>query len=132
LLGELEVDGRTVICDMEAGIGTILRLLPGQVDVVLVVTDATAKSIDVARRAATVASGRDARVIVVANRVRDDTDLEAIRAVLGEHELVAVPEDDAIRRADEEGVAPIDAAPEAPGVCALADLAARVATSGPV
>jgi hypothetical protein len=37
-----------------------------------------------------------------------------------------VPEDDAIARADREGLAPIDAAPGAPGVRALVELADRL------
>jgi len=116
-----------VIGDLEAGIGTVLRLHPGMVDVVLVVAEPSIKSIDVAARAARVAAGRDARVIVVANRVRDEADVEAIRSAMGEHELVVVPEDRAIQRADEEGVAPLDAAPDAPGVEALRRLAEMLA-----
>ena len=111
---------------MEAGVGTLLRLQPGQADVVLVVAEPSAKSIDVARRMAQIGSSR-ARVIVVANKIRNDADLEAIRAVLGEHELVVVPHDPAVVRADEEGRAPIDSAPDAPAVAALLRLADRLA-----
>ncbi len=123
MLGELEGEDRTVICDLEAGIGGVVRA--GQADVVLVVAEPTVKSIDVARRAAGTAAA-DAHVIVVANRVRDDADLEAIRAELGDYETVVVPEDPAIARADEEGRAPIDVDPGAPGVRALMDLAERL------
>ena len=110
---------------MEAGLGTLLRLAPGQADVVLVLAEPSAKSIDVARRAAEVAAER-ARVIVLANRVRDEADVEAIRRVLGEHELVVIPEDGAIARADREGRAPIDVDVDAPGVRAIVSLAGRL------
>ena len=110
---------------MEAGVGTLLRLQPGQADVVLVVAEPSAKSIDVARRAAEIASGR-ARVVAIANKVRDERDLDGIRAALGEYELVAVPDDAGIAGADRDGVAPIDVAPDAPGVRALSGLAARL------
>jgi len=129
LLGELESSGRIVVCDMEAGIGTLLRVLPGQLDVVLVVAQPTAKSIEVARRAVRIASNR-ARVILVANRVRSEADVELIREGVdwGDGDIVVVPDDPEVARADEEGVAPIDAAPAAPGVRAIEALAGLVET----
>ena len=125
MLGELEANGRVVVFDMEAGVGTLLRLKPGQADVVLVVAEPSAKAIDVARRAAEIARDR-AQVIVLANKVRDERDLEAIRAELGEYELVVVPHDAAIERAEREGAAPIDVDPLAPGVTVLVTLAERL------
>ena len=125
MLGELETNGRTIVFDMEAGVGTLLRVRPGQADVVLVVAEPSAKSIEVARRAAEIASER-ARVIVIANRVREEADVAAIRAVLGDYELLTVPEEAAITRADREGLAPIDVDPDAPGVGALVRLADRL------
>ena len=111
---------------MEAGLGTVSRIKPGQLDLVLVVAEPSAKGVDVARRAAQIAANR-ARVIVVANRVRDEADLRLIEAGLGEHELVAVPEEPAIIEADRDGLAPIDLDVEAPGVRALIGLAERLA-----
>ncbi len=127
LLGELESTGRTVLGDLEAGIGVLARMGAGSLDVVLVVANPTPKSIEVARRAVETAVARDSRVLIVANRVRDDADLDAIRAVLGEHDLVVIPEDPVIARADAEGVAPIDLDAEAPGVRALVALSERLA-----
>ena len=128
MLGELDVDGGVLICDLEAGVGTVLRMLPGQVDVVLVIAEPTVKSIEVARRAAQIGSGR-ARVVVVANRVRGEADVEVVRAALGDHELAVVPDEPAIQRADEDGVAPLDAAPESAGVRAIVELAERLVGS---
>jgi CO dehydrogenase maturation factor len=125
LLGELEGDSGFVICDMEAGLGTVSRVKPGQLDVVLVVAEPTVKGIDVARRAAQIASSR-ARVIVVANRIAGEADLDAVREALGSYELVAIPEEPVIARADQDGIAPIDLDPEAPGVLALLRLADRL------
>lgn len=107
---------------MEAGLGTIFRVKPGEVDVVIVVAEPSMKGIDVARRAAQIGANR-ARVIVVANRVREQADLDAIQAAMTGHELVVVPEEPVIDRADREGVAPIDLDPDAPGVKAIAGLA---------
>jgi hypothetical protein len=69
-------------------------------------------------------------VIVVANRLQDDVDLESIRTVLGQYELVAVPEEPAILQADREGLAPIDVDADAPGVKAIIGLAERLAAYG--
>jgi CO dehydrogenase maturation factor len=127
LLSELESDGKIIIGDLEAGIGTVLRLQEGQADVVLVVAQPTAKSLDIARRAVEMAAERTARTIVVANRVRDDEDLAVIREAVGDCELIVVPDDEAIARADREGRAAIDVDPDSPGVRAIIELADRLA-----
>ena len=126
LLGELEGEDQLVIGDLEAGIGTVLRLRPGMADAVVIVAQPTVKSIDIAARAARIASSRDFEVLVVANRVRHERDLAAIRAGLGDREFFVVPDDPSILRADQDGRAPIDLDPEAPGVVAIGSLAARL------
>ena len=130
MLGELEGDGKTTICDSEAGVATLLRLQPGQTDIVLVVAQPGAKSLDVARRAIELAP-EDTDLLVVANRVRDQADLEVIQTAVGNRDLVVVPEDDAITRAEQEGLAPIDVDPGAPAVRALINLGERLAALSP-
>ena len=124
MLGELEDERRTVVCDMEAGVGAIVRA--GKADVVLVIVEPSVKSIAVGVRVAAASIAAEVEVIVVANRVRGDADLETIRAELGDYEIAVVPEDPAIARADVEGRAPIDIDPGAPGVSALSSLAERL------
>ncbi len=126
LLREMEGDGRTVLGDLEAGVGVLTRMEVGSLDIVLVVANPTPKSIEVARRAAETATAREIKVLVVANRVADDADLEAIRSVLGEHDIVVVPEDPVIARADAEGLAPIDVDDTAPGVRAIVAISERL------
>jgi len=126
LLREMEGDGRTVLGDLEAGIGVLTRMEIGSLDVVLVVANPTPKSIEVARRAAETAVAREIRVLVVANRVANDEDLEEIRDVLGEYEMAIVPEDPAIARADAEGRAPIDVDDTSPGVRAIIEISERL------
>ena len=126
MLGELEGDGRIVICDMESGLGALSRTAPGQLDLVIVVAEPSVKGIDIASRAARIAISR-ARVIVVANRVREPPDYTLMHAALGEHELIAIPEESAIALAEREGEAPIDVDPDSPGVTALLGLAERIA-----
>jgi CO dehydrogenase maturation factor len=126
LLRELEADDGIVVGDLEAGTGTVTRLREGDADVVIVVAQPTAKSIEVSRRALQIAAGKVPRVIVVANRVRNEEELAVIRAALGDHELVVVPDERAIAEADREGRAPLDVDAGAPGVRALVALADRL------
>ena len=125
LLREIEGAGRTVLGDLEAGIGVLTRMQRGSLDVVLVVANPTPKSIEVARRAVEAARDHDIEVLVVANRIGDDADLATIAAVLGGEEIVVVPDDPAIARADAEGVAPIDLAEDSPGVRAIVRISER-------
>ena len=126
LLREMEGDGRTVVGDLEAGVGVLSRMENGSLDVVLVVANPTPKSIEVARRAAEAAVAREIRVLVVANRVADDEDLATITSVLGEHDMVIVPEDPVIARADADGLAPIDLDDASPGVRAIIEISERL------
>ncbi|MDP9376322.1 MAG: AAA family ATPase [Actinomycetota bacterium] len=126
LLGELEGAGRIVIGDLEAGVGTLLRLRDGQADLVLLVVQPSAKSIEVARRAIEIVGSR-LPLLVVANRVRDGSDFDMVQAVADGHEVVVVPEDSEIERADQDGQAPIDTAARSPGVRAIEELAALLA-----
>lgn len=129
LLRELESDGKIIIGDLEAGIGTVLRLQDGEADVVVIVAQPTAKSLDIARRAVEMAADKTARTIVVANRVRDDEDLAIIRAAVGDCEMIVVPDDAVIAQADREGRAAIDVDPDSPGVLAIIELADRLAAT---
>ena len=126
LVRQLEHGERTVVCDLEAGIGTIERIEAGVVDVLLVVANPTGKSLEVARRAIEIADGVT-EIVVVANRVAGESDLELVREVLGDRELFVIPEDAVIAAADRDGLAPIDLDPDSPGVAALVRLAERVA-----
>ena len=89
LLDGVDGERRTVFCDMEAGVGAIVR--GGKADVVLVVVEPSVKSIDVGVRVA--AAAAEAELIVVANRVRGEADVQAIRAEFGDREISVVPED---------------------------------------
>ncbi len=128
MLGSAEFDPNdTVIADFEAGVGTLTRLEEQKVDTVLVVVEATPKSIEVGMRAAELAREKLLqRVVIIANRIRHEGDLETIKAAFPDIEVVPVPDDPMIREADRHGVAPIDHAPDAPAVRALVELAERL------
>jgi len=131
LLGQLARPDRFVIADFEAGLGTVLRLDGNPVDVVVVVVEPTVKSLDVGRRAAeTVGHAGLGRIVVVANRVRDEEDAARVRAGFPGLDVVMVPDDPAIVEAERHGVAPLDAAPHAPGVRALVEFADNLRNVG--
>lgn len=89
----METEGRVVVADFEAGLGTLSRLKPGQVDVFLVVGEPTAKAV------------------------------ELLQGAFGGGAVTLVPEDAAIREADGKGVAAFDHAPHGAAVRALRTLA---------
>lgn len=124
LLGELVRADRLVVADFEGGLGTVLRLAGKPVDVMVVVVEPTGKSIEVGRRAVEAVQDDDSsRVVIVANRVRDDEDADRVRAAFPGRQPVLVPDDPAIVAAEREGRAPLDAAPDAPALRALVGLA---------
>lgn len=127
MLGSAEFPGQTVIADLEAGIGTMTRLQDKSVDAVLVVVEATPRSIQVGVRAAELARDRAlGTVLIVANRIRSDADLAAITAAFPDDDVIVVPDDEAIVRAERDGVAPLDTEPDSPAVRALVALAQRL------
>jgi CO dehydrogenase nickel-insertion accessory protein CooC1 len=132
VLGQIEVnpDERrplVVIADMEAGLGNLSRMGEGALDVAVLVTDVSPKAIEVVRRAQEMIAERKVAVsvVVVANRLQREEDLRRIHDGLGQIDLVPVPEDEEVRKADVHGLSPVDALPPSPAVLAVAALARR-------
>ncbi|HEX2048872.1 MAG TPA: hypothetical protein VHF27_13990 [Acidimicrobiales bacterium] len=116
-----------MVADFEAGVGTLTRLGEQNVDTVVIVVEATPKSLEVGARAAALAQEKTVgRIVVVANRIRGPEDLETVKAAFPGLEVVGVPHDPKIVEADRKGVAPIDLDPEAPAVKALVGLASTL------
>jgi CO dehydrogenase maturation factor len=123
LLGQLESGGRVVVADFEAGLGTLTRMETGDVDVLLVIAEPSAKAIEVARRAVELIVSKNlGRSFLIANRFRD-VDLPLLGEGFGGLQALLIPDDDALRSADATGVAPFDAAPDSPGIRALSNFA---------
>jgi len=116
------------VMDMVAGVEHLGRGTAKDVDVLLVVVEPYYKSLETGRRTRDLAAELDIpEVRVVANKVRDDADREAIEEFCADNDLeiaTVVPFDDAIRHADQDGTAPFDYDREAPAVRAVEDLAA--------
>jgi CO dehydrogenase maturation factor len=131
LLGSVDFDeNEVVVADFEAGVGTLTRLGEEHVDTVVIVVEATPKSLEVGARAAALAEERTVgRVVVVANRIRHDEDLEKVKAAFPGLEVFGVPHDPKIVEADRKGIAPIDLDPDGPAVKALIGLASTLLPS---
>ncbi len=128
MLGSVDFpEDDVVVADFEAGVGTLTRLGEEHVDTVVIVVEATPKSLEVGARAAALAREKTVgRVVVVANRIRGEEDLETVKAAFPGLEVVGVPHDPKIVEADRKGIAPIDLAPDAPAVKALVGLASTL------
>jgi CO dehydrogenase maturation factor len=115
------------VMDMVAGVEHLGRGTAQDVDTLLVVVEPYYKSLETGRRTKELADELEIPdVRVVANKVRDDHDREAIEEFCADHDLeiaAVVPFDDAIRRADQDGIAPIDHDEDAEGVRAIRELA---------
>ena len=118
------------ILDMEASIEHLTRGTVRNVDVLLVATEPYYRSLETTGRIVPLAHDLGLEhVWVVANKLRGDRDQAAVREYCVRHglEIIAeVPFDENIAEADRRGQAPIDHAPTAPAVAALAHLADAV------
>ena len=97
-------------------------------DVVCVVVEPTAKSLHSARRLLNLGSAEwgPQHMLLVANKVRDDADVDRIEQRLQRDLACAVGADATVADADRNAVAPLDAAPEGPLVGAVRDLVEHV------
>lgn len=126
LSGIVENRDEITVMDMVAGVEHLGRGTAKDVDTLLVVVEPYYKSLETGRRTKDLAADLGIPdVRVVANKVRDEQDREAIEEFCADHDLeiaAVVPYDDAIRRADQDGTAPIDYDPESEGVGAVRGL----------
>lgn len=124
--GELPAHERIVLADLEAGLNDLIWAKPGPDDVVLAVTEGSAKSVEIARRACRLGEELGVtRIIGISNRTVSEVDVKRISEQLGV-ETFTVPEDAAVEDADHLGVAPMDADPSSPAMVAIGELAALI------
>ncbi|MGH9149642.1 MAG: AAA family ATPase [Acidimicrobiales bacterium] len=121
--GELADEGRIIVADLEAGLNDLLWARPGPDDVVLAVAEPSAKSVEIARRACRMAESMGVRRIIgIANRTAAGDDGSELADALGV-EIFCIPEDPAIEKADQAGVAPVDTDSYSAAMVAVAKLA---------
>ncbi|HET8953552.1 MAG TPA: ArsA-related P-loop ATPase [Solirubrobacteraceae bacterium] len=127
-------DGDVCILDTEASPEHLSRGTTRHVDAMLCVVEPYYKSLETGRRMA--ALGADLglpRVALVANKIRDEREHEAVMTFAERHGLdVAgvVPFDDSMPAAERAESAPLDFAPDSPAVRAIGDLARSVVAHG--
>ena len=132
MLSSVSEPDTTIVADLEAGIGTLTRLPEQAVDVTVVVVEPTPRSIDVARRALTVAAEKQqGRILVLANKLVDENDRQRVVDGLADYadrygQLIAVPHDEVVDRADREGRSPVDLGAASPAVQAIEKLVAML------
>ena len=126
IIGELKQTGGITVVDMEAGLELFGRGTPAASDLLIVVVEPSLWSIHTAERIIGLARELGIpRLVAIANKVREDSDVNWIRDTLGEHgvSVVAeVPYDEAVSKADRSMRALIDIAPDSPAVKAIAGL----------
>ena len=131
LIGELpDTDEDVTILDTEASPEHLRRGTAKYADMLVAVVEPYYKSLETGRRMAALAVelGLD-RVLLVANKIRDDRELEAVKEFADAHDLEVigvVPFDEGMRLAERAGTSPLDHDPDMPFVRAIDELAGRL------
>lgn len=125
-------DGHVVVTDLEPGVNDVLWAWPKPGDVLVIVTDPSAKSLETGKRLAAVGRQLElTRMVVVANQVERPDDLERTQLAFPGMEVFAVPDDAELRRADRHGRSALDTAPGCAGVAAIERLAGELLAPAP-
>ena len=127
ITAELSDDKWNLVGDLPGGTRQPFLGWGRYANTLLVVVEPMAKSLLSARRLARLTLIEDApRVVAIANKVRDDDDLERIAERTGLDVIGAVPLDDAMAEADRRGRPVVDDAPESPAVKAIDSIVERL------
>ncbi len=130
LLHELPADDSVVIVDAEASPEHLSRATIEAVDLQLVVAEPYFKSLETARRYSKL--GRDLgipKVVIVANKVRNEEDQAAIEGFCESHDMqlfAVIPFDSMLAGAERAGVAPLDYDPQAASMAAIVAMYDRI------
>jgi CO dehydrogenase maturation factor len=94
---------------------------------ILVVCEPTAKGLLSGRRLARLAEAKEGpRVVAVVSKAREPDDAELVARRTGLEVVASIPWDEAVADGERRGRAPVDHAPDAPAVRAVADLLERL------
>lgn len=122
--------GETVVLDTEASPEHLSRGTTKYAEVMLCVVEPYYKSLETGRRMA--ALGADlglAKIALVANKIRDDREREAVETFAERHGLTiagVIPFDESLPDAERAEASPLDHAPDAPAIQAITALAERL------
>jgi CO dehydrogenase maturation factor len=119
-------DADVTLLDTEASPEHLTRGTAKYAETMLTIVEPYYKSLETGRRMAALARDLGVkRVSLVANKVRDDRELEAVREFGARNDLElagVVPYDESLPDAERALVAPLDHAPQAPAVRAISEI----------
>ena len=122
------------ILDTEASPEHLTRGTAKYADAMLTVVEPYYKSLETGRRMAALANDLGLeRVLLVANKIRDEREREAVREFAEKHGLEVlgtVPFDEGLGKAERAELAPLDFDAGMPAVTAIDDLAGRIVPNG--
>lgn len=131
IIGELKAAEGITIIDMEAGLELFGRGTPGASDLLAIVIEPSLWSIQTATRIIDLARELGIpKLMAVANKIREEADVEWIREALapqGVEVVGVVPYDADVSLADRRMGSLLDIAPESAAARAIADLAGVIA-----
>lgn len=122
------------ILDTEASPEHLSRGTAQYAETMLVVVEPYYKSLETGRRMALL--GKDLglpRVALVANKIRDERELEAVRQFADQHGLELagkVPFDESFPASERARQAPLDFDPDSPGIGAITEIGRQLAGNG--
>lgn len=117
-------DSWHVLGDLPGGTRQPFLGWAGFADTIVVVVEASAKGVLSGRRFANLAGAvvEPDRLFAVVSKARSGSDADEVAARTGLSVLGSVPWDDAFAEAERQGLAPLDAAPDAPAVTSIQSL----------
>jgi CO dehydrogenase maturation factor len=131
IIGELKAAEGITVIDMEAGLELFGRGTPGASDLLAIVIEPSLWSIQTATRIIDLARELGIpKLIAVANKIREEADVEWIREALrpqGVEVAGVVPYDADVSLADRRMASLLDIAPESAAARAIAELAGVIA-----
>jgi CO dehydrogenase maturation factor len=124
IIRELPEDRWNVVGDLPGGTRQAFTGWGDYARTVLIVVEPTAKSLLTARRLCRLSLDEEhpRRIVAVANKVREEGDVELIARRTGLEVVGAVPWDEALAEAEQKMAAPIDLAPDSAAVQAVESL----------
>ena len=129
-----DADADVTLLDTEASPEHLTRGTAKYADLMLTIVEPYYKSLETGRRMAELARGRGHdRRLQIANNVRDDKEQAAGEAFARKHELeiaAVVPYDEKLLEAERAEAAPLDYAPDAPAIQAIASIARDLSANG--
>jgi CO dehydrogenase maturation factor len=129
-----DVDADVTLLDTEASPEHLTRGTAKYADVMLTVVEPYFKSLETGRRMAELAHGLGLkRVLLVANKVRDDNELAAVKEFADKHDLelaATIPYDEKLLEAERAEESPLDFDPDSAAVQAIGEIARSLETTG--